>query len=62
MTAQTKKPAQKPRRKGRAPLGKVRVQFVLRPHVNDIIEERSISDGISRSEWVERLVLANEPK
>jgi len=61
MTAQTKKPAQH-RRKGRARLGKVRVQFVLRPHVNEIIDERSISDGISRSEWVERLVLANEPK
>ena len=61
MTAKNKKPAQH-RRKGRAPLGKVRVQFVLRPHVNDIIEERSIGDGISRSEWIERLVLANEPK
>ena len=50
------------RRGGRRPLGKVRVQLKLRPAVNELIERRSVEAGITKSEFMERLVLAREGK
>jgi hypothetical protein len=45
------------RRGGRKPLGKVRVQLKLTPATNELIERRSIEAGITKSEFVDRLVL-----
>ena len=44
------------KRKGRLPLGKVRVQLTFRPATNRLIEKRSVEAGITKSEYVERLI------
>jgi uncharacterized protein (DUF1778 family) len=42
---------------GRKPLGKLRVNFKLKPETNQLIERRAAKAQISRSEYVERVIL-----
>ena len=43
---------------GRKPLGKLRVNFKLKPEINELIERRAAQARITRSEYVERTILA----
>jgi hypothetical protein len=43
---------------GRKPLGKLKVNFKLKPETNQVIEHRAAQAQITRSEYVERTILA----
>ena len=43
---------------GRKALGKLRVNFKLKPETNELIERRAAQAQITRSEYVERTILA----
>jgi ERCC4-related helicase len=47
-------------RRGRPRTGKVRVQLKLSPETNEVIERRAAQSDITRSEYVERTILAAE--
>jgi hypothetical protein len=42
---------------GRKPLGKLRVNFKLKPETHELIERRAAKAGLTRSEFVERTIL-----
>jgi hypothetical protein len=56
--AQQTKPKKRP--PGRPPTGKIRVQIKLSPRALDLVKRRAAKLGISRSEYIERIVLEAE--
>jgi hypothetical protein len=51
-----------PKRHGRTPLGKKKVMYKLYPETIELINRRAAKMGISRSEYVERTILADTYK
>jgi predicted DNA binding CopG/RHH family protein len=49
--------AAKKRPRGRPRTGKIRMQVKLSPQANKLIKQRASKLGISRSEYIERVVL-----
>ena len=48
------------RRPGRPPTGKIRVQIKLTPLARNLVKQRASKLGISRSEYIERVVVEAE--
>jgi hypothetical protein len=48
------------RGRGRPRTGKVRIQLKLSPETNELIERRAAQAHVTRSEYVERTILAAE--
>ena len=47
---------------GRPPTGKVRLQIKLSPKARDLARKRAAKLGISRSDYIERLILEAEKR